>query len=165
MFYSLVAKLLENIFQGILIAIDKTPRKVVILREKCDIFGATNVQIFQANSTKIVLQGDGNLHTRHLPNCPPFPEESFDRVLLDAPCSALGKRPQLANRMSASEIKSFVPLQRKLMEAVSIRINFGSQISCQGVNIRRNIIFFFNCEFSHQNWNPVGATNEVFNND
>lgn len=84
----------------------------------CQIFGATNVHVFQADSTKIVCSVNGKQH-KSLIDGPPFQEESFDRILLDAPCSVLGKRPQFANRLSPNEIKSFVPLQRKLIETVS----------------------------------------------
>lgn len=49
---------------------------------------------------------------------PPFPPESFDRVLLDAPCSGLGQRPNMANTWSLKEICSYQPLQRKLFHAV-----------------------------------------------
>ncbi|KAL2085099.1 hypothetical protein ACEWY4_018419 [Coilia grayii] len=46
---------------------------------------------------------------------PPFPEEAFDRVLLDAPCSGLGQRPNMATSSSLKEIRSYQPLQRKLL--------------------------------------------------
>lgn len=49
---------------------------------------------------------------------PPFPPESFDRVLLDAPCSGLGQRPNMSCTMSLKEICSYMPLQRKLFRAV-----------------------------------------------
>ena len=42
--------------------------------------------------------------------------ELFDKVLLDAPCSALGQRPMLINSCTAKELKSFPKLQRKLFE-------------------------------------------------
>lgn len=49
---------------------------------------------------------------------PPFPPESFDRVLLDAPCSGLGQRPNMGSTWSLKEICSYQPLQRKLFHAV-----------------------------------------------
>ena len=42
--------------------------------------------------------------------------EFFDKVLLDAPCSALGQRPMLINSCTTKELKSFPKLQRKLFE-------------------------------------------------
>ncbi len=53
---------------------------------------------------------------------PPYPPGTFDRVMLDAPCSALGQRPALYSRASLSEIRSFPPLQRKLFTQVKIVI-------------------------------------------
>lgn len=49
---------------------------------------------------------------------PPFAPESFDRVLLDAPCSGLGQRPNMGSTWTLKEICSYQPLQRKLFHAV-----------------------------------------------
>ncbi|XP_068898040.1 tRNA (cytosine(72)-C(5))-methyltransferase NSUN6 isoform X2 [Tenebrio molitor] len=95
-----IATFLQN--QGRLVAIDKTPSKVAQLRERCDRFGV-QVEIIQADSTKLVVQER-------------FPLETFDKILLDAPCSALGKRPQLVNTITLKVLRSYVPLQRKLFE-------------------------------------------------
>ncbi|XP_056649182.1 tRNA (cytosine(72)-C(5))-methyltransferase NSUN6 [Diorhabda sublineata] len=109
-----IAELMEN--KGVIIAIDKTPKKVSQLQERCENFGA-NVKVYQADSTTIIIESQTS--SRTIENGPPFLPESFDNVLLDAPCSGLGKRPQLANRMSENEIKSYVPLQRKLFETAT----------------------------------------------
>ena len=50
---------------------------------------------------------------------PPYPPCTFDRILLDAPCSALGQRPVVNNPSHLSEITSFPPLQKKLFSQVS----------------------------------------------
>ena len=49
---------------------------------------------------------------------PPYPSECFDRIMLDAPCSALGQRPCLKNPMKVAEVKSFPVLQRTLFVTV-----------------------------------------------
>lgn len=54
---------------------------------------------------------------------PPFPPNSFDKVLLDAPCSGLGQRPQLMNKMTPKMISSYKFVQRKLFAEVSIIFN------------------------------------------
>jgi len=46
---------------------------------------------------------------------PPFKNESFDRVLLDAPCSNLGQRPLLNIEVDKNVLKNFPALQRKLL--------------------------------------------------
>lgn len=45
---------------------------------------------------------------------PPFLPESFDRILLDAPCSGMGQRPNMAYSSTLKEVTSYQPLQRKL---------------------------------------------------
>ena len=52
--------------------------------------------------------------------CPPYPAGSFSRIMLDAPCSALGQRPCLRNNTSAAEVRSFPALQKQLFETVSV---------------------------------------------
>ncbi|QIK76390.1 transcription antitermination factor NusB [Nocardioides piscis] len=57
-----------------------------------------------------VVTGDG---TR-----PPWREESFDRVLVDAPCSGLGalrRRPESRWRRTPADLDDLVPLQRRLL--------------------------------------------------
>ncbi len=58
-----------------------------------------------------VVTGDG---TR-----PPWRDETFDRVLVDAPCSGLGalrRRPESRWRRSRSDLDVLVPLQRELLD-------------------------------------------------
>lgn len=50
---------------------------------------------------------------------PPFLPESFDRILLDAPCSGMGQRPYMACTWTLKEVTSYQPLQRKLFTVVS----------------------------------------------
>ena len=52
--------------------------------------------------------------------CPPYSAGTFDRVLLDAPCSALGQRPAIRNTLKLTEVTSYGPLQRKLFSAVGL---------------------------------------------
>ncbi|KAK4322389.1 hypothetical protein Pmani_006848 [Petrolisthes manimaculis] len=47
---------------------------------------------------------------------PPYPRSSFKWILLDAPCSALGQRPQLHTKMSIKELQSFPVIQRRLLQ-------------------------------------------------
>lgn len=60
---------------------------------------------------------------------PPYPPESFDRVLLDAPCSGLGQRPNMGTIWSLKEIRSYQPLQRKLLQAVCVNTNLHQQMA------------------------------------
>lgn len=50
---------------------------------------------------------------------PTWPAESFDRVLLDAPCSGLGalrRRPESRWRRTPQDVECLIPLQRELVE-------------------------------------------------
>lgn len=46
---------------------------------------------------------------------PPFREASFARVLLDAPCSALGQRPRFTVRDTGARVRSHAHVQRALL--------------------------------------------------
>jgi 16S rRNA (cytosine967-C5)-methyltransferase len=49
---------------------------------------------------------------------PPWPEGSFDRVLVDAPCTGLGalrRRPEARWRRRPDDLRELVPLQRSLL--------------------------------------------------
>ncbi len=51
---------------------------------------------------------------------PPFSKASFDRVLLDAPCSGLGtlrRRPEIRLRVSEREVRTLAATQRRMLEA------------------------------------------------
>jgi methyltransferase NSUN6 len=45
-----------------------------------------------------------------------FPPESFDRILLDPPCSALGLRPKLGIRVVANELVKTADYQRVFLQ-------------------------------------------------
>lgn len=51
---------------------------------------------------------------------PPFPDASFDRVLLDAPCSGFGtlrRRPEIRHRVDREGVTAAAALQRKMLDA------------------------------------------------
>jgi len=51
---------------------------------------------------------------------PPFRRRSFDRVLLDAPCSGLGtlrRRPEIRLRVTKPGVEALAKLQRRMLEA------------------------------------------------
>jgi hypothetical protein len=51
------------------------------------------------------------------PRCPGFAPESFSHVLLDAPCTALGLKPKLAQPLSLLELLEAAAYQRQLLAA------------------------------------------------
>ena len=96
---------------GLVVACDKSKNKVKSIETNCSRLGATNVRCFAMDATKCLAteECDGSS-----PSFPPFTREYFDRVLLDAPCSGLGQRPQFYNKMKLKELESFPKIQRKL---------------------------------------------------
>lgn len=105
-----IATLLQN--KGRVIAVDKTSKKVEKIKENCDKMRLTNVSAFCYDSTKLVdeTKNAGSLKE------PPFSPNSFDKILLDPPCSGLGQRPQLRYVMSERELNSYPVYQKKLIK-------------------------------------------------
>uniref|UniRef100_A0A1A8F0D3 NOP2/Sun domain family, member 6 n=1 Tax=Nothobranchius korthausae TaxID=1143690 RepID=A0A1A8F0D3_9TELE len=95
--------------QGEVVALDRIRNKVERIRQNAQTLHLQSIKAFCFNSIDAVSD-DPPPQTEG----PPFPPESFDRVLLDAPCSGLGQRPNMACSCSLKEIRSYQPLQRKL---------------------------------------------------
>ncbi|XP_042255254.1 tRNA (cytosine(72)-C(5))-methyltransferase NSUN6 isoform X1 [Thunnus maccoyii] len=98
--------------QGEVVALDRIRNKIDRIRQNAQMLHLRCIKAYCFNSTQAVSsdlaqEAEG----------PPFPPESFDRVLLDAPCSGLGQRPNMASTWSLKEICSYQPLQRKLFHA------------------------------------------------
>ncbi|XP_074549119.1 tRNA (cytosine(72)-C(5))-methyltransferase NSUN6 isoform X2 [Halichoeres trimaculatus] len=95
--------------QGEVVALDKIRNKIDKICQNAKLLHLHSIKAFCFNSVQAVSE-DLAQETEG----PPFPPESFDRVLLDAPCSGLGQRPNMANTWSLKEVCSYQPLQRKL---------------------------------------------------
>lgn len=93
---------------------DKISRKVEQIKTLCRTMHADCVKSFVYDSIKAVsADADSEGHA------PLFAPETFDRVLLDAPCSALGQRPQIGCKTTRKEIHLYPKLQKKLFSSVS----------------------------------------------
>ncbi|XP_068160037.1 tRNA (cytosine(72)-C(5))-methyltransferase NSUN6 isoform X2 [Antennarius striatus] len=95
--------------QGEVVALDKIQNKIERVLQNAQMLHLRSIKAYCFNSIKAV-SSDSTQETEG----PPFPPESFDRVLLDAPCSGLGQRPNMGCAWSLKEIRSYQPLQRKL---------------------------------------------------
>ncbi|XP_076014197.1 tRNA (cytosine(72)-C(5))-methyltransferase NSUN6 isoform X2 [Genypterus blacodes] len=98
--------------QGEVVALERIRNKIERIRQNAKILNLNSIKVHCFNSTQAV-SSDPAQDAKG----PPFLPESFDRVLLDAPCSGLGQRPNMANTWSLKEICSYQPLQRKLIHA------------------------------------------------
>ena len=92
---------------GEVFAYDLHEKKVKLVREKADQLGIENI---------IAKQADG----RNLPSI--HEEQSFDRILLDAPCSGLGVvrgKPDIKYSKTKDDILALSNIQSELLDAVS----------------------------------------------
>ncbi len=99
---------------GQVIALDKSKNKMSQIEANCERLGLGNVTYFPFDATRCV-RTDTASSASAIGQEPPFVPNSFDKILLDAPCSSLGQRPQLANNIRMTELMSFPKLQKKLL--------------------------------------------------
>ncbi|XP_041978921.1 tRNA (cytosine(72)-C(5))-methyltransferase NSUN6 [Aricia agestis] len=109
--------------KAVIIAIDKTEPKVARIVKNCEIQGVSCVKAYAFDSTKCFVRDSLNKLE------PPFPANNFDKILLDAPCSGLGQRPQLNNKMSEKMLQSYKFVQRKLMAAAVEILKVGGELT------------------------------------
>lgn len=60
-----------------------------------------------------------------------FEHESFDRILLDAPCSGYGvlkRKNDIKVHMQSSDMDEIIPLQQELLESVSVLLKKGGRL-------------------------------------
>jgi 16S rRNA (cytosine967-C5)-methyltransferase len=88
--------------QGEVLAVERDPRRALELRGAIQRLGATNVRVQIADASKLRLQG-----------------ATFDRVLVDPPCSGLGTlqaHPELRWRMTPQKIGQMTQMQKAILE-------------------------------------------------
>uniref|UniRef100_A0A1I8NU64 SAM-dependent MTase RsmB/NOP-type domain-containing protein n=1 Tax=Stomoxys calcitrans TaxID=35570 RepID=A0A1I8NU64_STOCA len=130
-----LAELMKD--RGVLVALDKTETKISLVKEMILRNSLSSVKAYAYDSTKsfsdVITHNDADFR-------PPFKAETFDRILLDAPCSALGIRPMLTNNISPKMLKSYANVQRKLFaNAVKLLRKGGTMIySTCTVNVAEN---------------------------
>ncbi|XP_064105474.1 tRNA (cytosine(72)-C(5))-methyltransferase NSUN6-like [Macrobrachium nipponense] len=115
---------------GKVIAIDRSKRKVEQIEESAKKLGLGNIHAFVYDSCSLVkenvesesekLKANDERHEpvssrNKLVLSPPYAPSSFKWILLDAPCSALGQRPQMQTKCSLKELKSFPVVQQQLL--------------------------------------------------
>lgn len=99
---------------GTIVALEKHGGRARALRRTCQRVGADNVEVLHADA----LEYD-------------FEPGSFDRVLLDAPCSGLGtlaSHPDLRWRIQESDLREVERLQAKLLAVAQRAVKPGGRI-------------------------------------
>jgi len=65
----------------------------------------------------------------------PFKAGSFDAVIIDAPCSALGimrRHPEIKTRLEARDLTTFPPRQRAMLRAAAPLVRPGGHLLYSG---------------------------------
>lgn len=95
---------------------------------------AAELHEHRARLVSQALQGDPGEHEVLVADAadPPWPEEDFDRVLLDAPCSGLGalrRRPESRWRRLPSDLADLRPLQVRLLRSALRSVRPGGVVA------------------------------------
>jgi 16S rRNA (cytosine967-C5)-methyltransferase len=107
-----LAALMQN--RGCITASDVDRERLRLVDESCARLG---VQIVQTRQVSRDLSD--------------LPEETFDRILVDVPCSntgVLGKRPEVRWRLRPEEMGELAALQTRLLSAASQRLASGGRV-------------------------------------
>lgn len=94
-------------------ALDKTQPKIDRIQMNVARLHLSCVQFYKCDGRQALCE-----ESKALPRCgdpPPYGPCSFDRILVDAPCSGLGRRPQLQCPLTLKELRSFPTLQKGLL--------------------------------------------------
>ena len=119
-----IASLLSKKGGGTVIAIDKSQNKVNRVLDNCRRFGVDSyVEALVRDSTKLLSSKANNATDDDCGRV--FKTNMFDRILLDAPCSALGQRPQFHISMKPKELASFPKIQKKLLDVAYKLLKIG----------------------------------------
>ena len=108
-----LAELMQD--QGEICAVDVSTVKLVVLKENCRRLGISMVKARPLDATTSL----------------PFPPGSFDRVLVDAPCSGLGvirRRGEMRWRKTEAQIKALARIQKTLLESASMLVRPGGRL-------------------------------------
>lgn len=107
---------------GRLIALDKSKTRTLVLKENIQRFKFECVECYNFDATKAFSKSSDDTWT------PPFNEETFDKILLDAPCSGIGNRPILKSTITTKSIMSFSKLQKKLLDVAVKLLKIGGTL-------------------------------------
>ena len=108
---TLMAAIMNN--TGKVIACDLYENRLKLVEEACRRLGIENVEVRAMDCTKA--------HES-------FEAESFDRMLLDVPCTGLGtlrQKPEIAFTLTPSAMDEIVSIQKQILESCSVLLKKG----------------------------------------
>ncbi|WP_456275543.1 16S rRNA (cytosine(967)-C(5))-methyltransferase RsmB [Bacillus sp. AK128] len=109
-----IAELLEN--TGKVISVDLHDHKVKLINDQVRRLQLTNVETIVMDSRRLDEK---------------YEPESFDRILVDAPCSGLGvirRKPDIKYQKVENDIQSLASIQLKILEAVAPLLKKGGTL-------------------------------------
>jgi 16S rRNA (cytosine967-C5)-methyltransferase len=101
--------------QGLVVAVDYHRRRLKELSLTLNRWGITAVQPLLADAARPL----------------PFTENSFDAVVIDAPCSALGiirRHPEIKTRLQEEDLATFAPRQRAMLAEAAALLRPGGHL-------------------------------------
>uniref|UniRef100_A0A7S0ZAX3 SAM-dependent MTase RsmB/NOP-type domain-containing protein n=1 Tax=Timspurckia oligopyrenoides TaxID=708627 RepID=A0A7S0ZAX3_9RHOD len=116
-----IAALMQN--QGRIIALDKNTKKIQQLKSTLDELQVSMVRSFAQDATKYrkyIMNENENPNLVNTEEGKPLrlQRESFDRILVDASCSALGMRPRLRHSdVTREQLESYPKHQMNILRA------------------------------------------------
>lgn len=130
-----IAEMIKD--QGCIIALDKTESKILLVKDKILKNNLKSINAYAYDSTKTFVE---SLMENSIDFKPPYKAETFDRILLDAPCSALGNRPMLSSNITPKMLESYGKVQKKLLSNAVPMLKFGGTMvySTCTINIAEN---------------------------
>ena len=112
--------------QGLLLAIDKSQKKVDILNKTLATLGVTCAKTIVADSAQLCsFEISGDCPPEKYESGMPLKHGSFDRILLDPPCSGFGKRPLIVTEDFAPNLRGFAEYQKRLIRVASVLLKPG----------------------------------------
>ncbi|CAK4083038.1 unnamed protein product [Aphanomyces euteiches] len=135
-----IATLMQN--KGTLVACDRSRRKVLEMKSFFESVNLSCIVPIKLDSTQSVLPKQDNVITvqeiielsknkdpkaKLLP-IEGFCAETFDKILLDPPCSALGLRPRLLHACDLPELEQYSNMQRNFLWAAAFLLKPGGTL-------------------------------------
>lgn len=115
--------------KGVLLALDKNASKVARLKQTLVDLGVTCAKIYVGDSTRLCSTERGIQPEELGDTLVPLAPGSFDRILLDPPCSGLGQRPKLiAPQCDQILNPSISAYQRKLLRCAASLLRPGGML-------------------------------------
>ncbi|KDO27446.1 hypothetical protein SPRG_07034 [Saprolegnia parasitica CBS 223.65] len=135
-----LATLMQN--KGTLVACDRSKRKVLEMKSYFDSIGLSIITPIRLDSTQSVRPKDSDVLSvqeiiaaaakartnEKLLQIDGFSPETFDKILLDPPCSALGLRPRLLHACNMSELDQYSNMQRNFLWAAVFLLKPGGTL-------------------------------------